>query len=274
VERAHRIAELWSWLPAFRVVAETQHLPTAAKALHVSPSALSRSVSLLEEAIGEPLFTRRQRRLHLNARGDTMLAAVRDAMRRIDDGLHASTMSTRIRVAGQAAWIALLVVPVMADVELEDVHVARNDVRVALLRGEIDLAIVDSVPDSSGLHVESLGAVSRGLCYRVREDIVHAVCSDGTDPWPADQARRIGFRSPRLDLVADACVERGMSAVLPTAIARSRTLRVSRRHRIAPSQLHLVHRPPLGPSTFDALVAAVRSQAQRVLDAGAALTKS
>src|SRR5262245_24932867 len=36
MDRAARLTELWSWLPAFRAVAETQHLPTAAAALHVS----------------------------------------------------------------------------------------------------------------------------------------------------------------------------------------------------------------------------------------------
>ena len=34
VDRAIRLSNLWNWLPAFRIVAETQHLPTAAKQLN------------------------------------------------------------------------------------------------------------------------------------------------------------------------------------------------------------------------------------------------
>lgn len=86
MDRAARLAELWSWLPAFRTVAETQHLPTAAAVLHVSPSALSRSVGLLEAALGQPLFRRVGRRLQLDRAGELLLAATRDAMRRLDDG--------------------------------------------------------------------------------------------------------------------------------------------------------------------------------------------
>ena len=46
-----RLLELWSWLPAFRFVAETEHLPTASDLLYTSPSALSRTVKQLEGAL-------------------------------------------------------------------------------------------------------------------------------------------------------------------------------------------------------------------------------
>ena len=53
MERMRRLTTLWSWLPGFRAVAETQHLPTASKQLHVGASALSRTIRLLEEALRE-----------------------------------------------------------------------------------------------------------------------------------------------------------------------------------------------------------------------------
>lgn len=87
MERVRRLAALWSWLPAFRVVAECQHLPTASKQLHVSPSALSRTVRLLEEEVGQPLFVREGRSLRINDAGEKFLAATRDAMRILDEGL-------------------------------------------------------------------------------------------------------------------------------------------------------------------------------------------
>ncbi len=58
MERLRRVASFWNWLPAFRAVAETEHLPTAAEALFVSPSALSRAIRLLEKDVGQPLFRR------------------------------------------------------------------------------------------------------------------------------------------------------------------------------------------------------------------------
>src|SRR5688572_28445478 len=71
------VAALWPYLPAFRAIAETEHLPTAAQRLHVVPSALWCSLRLVEEALGEQLFTRARGRLKLNARGLTLLEAVR-----------------------------------------------------------------------------------------------------------------------------------------------------------------------------------------------------
>ena len=85
--RVQRLARLWSWLPAFRVVAETEHLPSAASALGTSPPGLSRMVKLLEHDLGEPLFARTAGRLRLNAAGELFLDHVRDAMRLLDDGL-------------------------------------------------------------------------------------------------------------------------------------------------------------------------------------------
>ena len=57
----------------------------AARAEHVTPSSLSRSLGLLEEHLGRKLLDRVGRNVKLNAEGETLLAAVRDAMRRIDD---------------------------------------------------------------------------------------------------------------------------------------------------------------------------------------------
>lgn len=42
MERLRRVANLWNWLPPFRVVAEYQSIQRAAVVLNVSASALSR----------------------------------------------------------------------------------------------------------------------------------------------------------------------------------------------------------------------------------------
>jgi len=63
VERLRDIARFWNWLPAFRAVGETCHLPSAAAALYLSASALSRSLQQLEKSLGRSLFRRTNRRL-------------------------------------------------------------------------------------------------------------------------------------------------------------------------------------------------------------------
>ena len=79
------ILAYWNWLPSFRSVAETQHLPTAAERTHLTAAALSRTVRLLEDELGRPLFARRGRGLQLNADGEILLRAVRRAMRIVHD---------------------------------------------------------------------------------------------------------------------------------------------------------------------------------------------
>ncbi len=88
-----RQAALWGWLPAFRATAETGSLSAAARMLEVSPSAVSRSLKLLEEEIGEALFDRVEgSALRLNPAGVKLFTQVRTAMRLVDDGLpHAAS---------------------------------------------------------------------------------------------------------------------------------------------------------------------------------------
>lgn len=269
MDRALRLTGIWSWLPAFRMVAETEHLPTAARAMHVSASALSRSVSLLENALGRPLFTRTGRRIQLNQAGAALLAAVRDAMRRIDDAT-SEAAPRLVRVTGHAAWIGLVIAPaaISRGVELEEVAIDPPAVRAALLRGEVDLAITEIAASSSDLSIEQLGPVRRAL-YRSsapsRRPQGHAVCTDGTDAWPADHPRTIVLRSPRLSAVLELCAAGRALAVLPVALARARDLRAVRGPTPPPSQLYLVSRAPLGDSPLAPLLTEIRAHAARAL---------
>src|SRR5262245_9460417 len=97
--RFRRVADVWNWLPAFRAVAEHESIHAAAAALCLSPSALSRTVRLLEDALGVRLFERLGNRLKLTSIGEQLLSIARDAMRRVDDGLS----GTDELLTGQAA---------------------------------------------------------------------------------------------------------------------------------------------------------------------------
>jgi LysR family positive regulator for ilvC len=57
-------------LRQFTELARTLHFGRAARACHVSPSALSRSIQRLEEQLGEPLFERAHHKITLTDAGD------------------------------------------------------------------------------------------------------------------------------------------------------------------------------------------------------------
>jgi len=90
-------------LPAFRVVAKLANLRAAAEELHLTHSAVSQQIKLLEEQVGFALFDRRGRRVVLNAAGAALLRAVDPALDQLDDGLRAAAAASgneaqRIRV--------------------------------------------------------------------------------------------------------------------------------------------------------------------------------
>jgi LysR family positive regulator for ilvC len=67
-------------LRQFLELAENLHFGRASQALHVSPSALSRSIRRLEDDVGATLFERNNRRVSLTAAGELFLAYAREAL--------------------------------------------------------------------------------------------------------------------------------------------------------------------------------------------------
>ena len=58
MKRALRVASVWNWLPVYRAVGELGGLRTAAEAIGVSASAVSRTLKLVEDHLGHELFDR------------------------------------------------------------------------------------------------------------------------------------------------------------------------------------------------------------------------
>jgi len=96
LDRHQQVARVWDWLPAFRAAAEYESLQRAGLALSLSPSALSRSIKLLEDTLGLTLFTRSPSGLTLTEHGHRLLTATREAMRRVHEGL-AVDVALRLR---------------------------------------------------------------------------------------------------------------------------------------------------------------------------------
>ncbi len=97
-------------LPAFRAVARLQNLRAAAAELHLTHSAISQQIKLLEEQAGLQLFERRGRGLVLNAAGAALQRAVEPALDRLAEGLRAAQAAT----AGATQQVRLTVLPSFA----------------------------------------------------------------------------------------------------------------------------------------------------------------
>ncbi|NTZ16278.1 LysR family transcriptional regulator [Paenibacillus sp. JMULE4] len=78
----------WQQLEYFQTVARMEHMTRAAQFLSVSQSALSRSISRMEEELGVPLFDRVGRSIKLNRYGELFLRRVHRIMKEYEEGKH------------------------------------------------------------------------------------------------------------------------------------------------------------------------------------------
>lgn len=76
----------WQQLEYFQTVARMEHMTRAAQFLSVSQSALSRSISRMEEELGVPLFDRVGRSIKLNRYGELFLKRVHRMMKEYEEG--------------------------------------------------------------------------------------------------------------------------------------------------------------------------------------------
>lgn len=240
-----QLGSFWSWLPAFRAVAETGGVNEAARQLHLSPSALSRSVTCLESALGEPLF-HREAGFVLTARGESLLAATRDAMR----GVHAATEASAVlagplRVGATSRLGIHRMLPALRalrrawpEAEPWVSSVREDEVEPLLLRGALDLAIVLGTRAPRSLEGTALAPASshvycgRGhALYPVKRPSDEAVLAHPfaapiapggrevvVDGWPPDRARTIALWSDTLDPAIDACLSGELLVCLPDEI--------------------------------------------------------
>lgn len=283
-----RVIDVWTWLPAFRAVAEVEHVHHAARDMHVTASSLSRAVKLLEERVGKQLFRRSGRNVRLNADGETLLEAVSDGMRRIDDAIAritGTTLSGEVRVACEGdqplVWLSRAASQLMAqhpDVTtcIEEIT-SRREIASRLLRGELDAAVMTGPPSHARLSVERVGEITYGiycgvghpLCARRAVDLRAIVkhpfvapsgAPDGPDDqWPRHQPRNVVLRLPALAAAVAACESGELLAVIPDTAATP-TLRRLPSDAIAPSALFAVRRRGVGDETSkaDAFVSELR----------------
>ena len=101
-----------NWLRAFEAAARHLSFTSAAKELHVTQSAVSQQVRLLEQYLHEPLFHRHPRRLQLTDTGEAYLATVGEAFEQLARGTaelfghkHAERVVLRVNPAFAIHWL-------------------------------------------------------------------------------------------------------------------------------------------------------------------------
>lgn len=284
LERARLVAQLWDWLPAFRAVAETEHLPTAALAMRVAPSALSRAVGLLEDAVGHLLFERTGRRLVLNDRGALLLEAVRDAMRGVHSALEFIDEDLYVgpaRVSVPLQWLRFLIPSTADDLAshyprliLEAVTLTPSDVPIALRQGVIDVGVLEVAAPSDELVCELVRECSLGVYASNRHPLTKrhrpswkdvtaseyiAIAHYGQNVW------QLGNTTPRVrvddpETAALICRRRDAVTVVPDAFAKSLGLTRLRLALKATIPLYLLRRATLTiAGRTEAVVEALRA---------------
>jgi LysR family glycine cleavage system transcriptional activator len=156
-------------LPAFREVALQLNLRAAADTLHLTHSAVSQQIRVLEEQLGFPVFERRGRRVVLNPAGEVLLRSVQTALAQLDDGMQAAVATA----AGNAHQLRVTVLPSFAQRWLLP-RMGRWHARHPNLSLEID--------------------ASHQLVDLQREGF-HAALRQGKGPWPGLDTVRL-FESP------------------------------------------------------------------------------
>ena len=229
---------IWNWLPVFRVVAETQHLPTAASAHGIGPSSLSRAIRRLETALGVELFHRRGRRIVLNRAGTQLLAETRDAMRLIERGVSELRPQTtpRVRVYAETPMRALIASAlaecgIEPDVDERDDQLVPGSLTLKLQTNALQVAFCETPPREADLTTHYLGALPRGIYvapgHALYESVVrslvqlehHAFSSCWRDGWPNRIPRLIASRRQGFSELLGDCLSGRYLAVLPDVVA-------------------------------------------------------
>jgi len=163
----------WQAMRVFVKVAETGGFAAAARQLHMSPPAVTRTISALEDTIGVRLLTRTTRAVKTTEAGSRYLEDCRRILAEIADaeasaaGLHANP-SGALSVTGPALFGQMHILPILLEyldqypaVTVYSVFVDRT---VNLVDEGMDVAIrIGNLP-ASGLSAVKVGSIRRVVC--------------------------------------------------------------------------------------------------------------
>jgi LysR family glycine cleavage system transcriptional activator len=178
-------------LRCFEAAARHLNFGKAADTLSITRSAVSHQIRKLEDEIGQPLFRRDGRSVHLTPAGEALLPAVRDgfdgirdAARRLREGWPRSELTVQVYVSVAMRWL----IP-----RLHGLHERAPKVSIRILTSVLDWAFEDAQADV-GLVCQRTRR-RRDLRYRrLFGALIYPVCSP-------ELAERHAVRTPA-DLLA------------------------------------------------------------------------
>ncbi len=183
----------WQAMKVFVKVAEAGGFAAAARPLNMSPPAVTRTISALEETIGVRLLTRTTRAVKLTEAGSRYLDDCRRILTDIADaeasaaGLHADP-SGDLRVTGPAMFGQMHVVPILLayldQYPSVTVHSVFVDRIVNIIDEGMDVAIRIGHLPASGLSAVKVGTIRRVVCGAPSYLAAH-----GVPQSPSDLAR-------------------------------------------------------------------------------------
>ena len=93
-------------LEIIRAIADTGSFTAAGEKLHVSQSAISRQILLLEDELGEPVFHRIGRRIRITPAGESLLQLSHRVFQDLQDTVVDDQRYARITARARFAWSA------------------------------------------------------------------------------------------------------------------------------------------------------------------------
>jgi len=161
-------------IPVFVAVAESVSFSQAAEKLHVTRSAVAKTISRLEERLGVTLFNRTTRSQSLTAEGTLYYESCRralDEINRAEDILEGGKLqvSGKLRVSVPVLLGQMCVSPILLTLAKQhpglELEISFSDRPVDLQEEGFDLAVrIGVLPDSSSLVARYLGSHSMVFC--------------------------------------------------------------------------------------------------------------
>ncbi len=162
----------WTLWRSFLAVARSGSLSQAARALSLTQPTLGRHISLLEQALGAPLFTRSndglrptERALALVPQAEAMAASAAMLLR-IATGSQQGSEGRVSLTASEFIGVAVLP-PMLASFRAlypgVDVELVLSNRNLDLLRGDVDLAVRNVAPTQAALVIRRVGEAPVGL---------------------------------------------------------------------------------------------------------------
>src|ERR1043166_494175 len=140
-------------LEIIRAIAESGSFTAAGEKLHVSQSAISRQILLLEEELGEPVFHRIGRRIRITPSGETLLQLSHRVFQDLHDTVSAisdkqESLRATMRLVG-GMTVCLYVFPVLL-AEVRRMH-PQLDLKITVGSAERSIAMLRSGGGDLGL---------------------------------------------------------------------------------------------------------------------------